>query len=67
MKNRKPMVRVLKNRWGNYVCFIGGRQDFFTGAEFDAQSWLDERMSSGMYDLSPSSDLKSTNIGGVAK
>jgi hypothetical protein len=55
---KKPTVRVAKNIWGNYRGYLAGKEEYMTGSEHDAQVWLDEKMASGLYALSPSSYLK---------
>lgn len=54
----KPTIRVVRNIWGNYVCYVGKERDRTTEEEFVAQQWLNDKMKEGAYKVSPTSELK---------
>lgn len=55
-------VKVHKNIWGNFGCFIGAQkvQDF--GAKYDATDWLSDRLATGQHRLSPKSHITMADI-----
>lgn len=60
--NMKSKIRVRKNIWGNYVCYIGNERHIDFGREWDATAWLWGRLETGEFELSGKSDITSSDV-----
>jgi|GEM_PF-4124458 len=58
----KRKIKVMKNIWGNYVCFIGSARVIDFGVEWDARDWLSEQLESGEFVLSAKSDISMGDV-----
>lgn len=52
----KSIVKVKRNQWGNYVCYIGRERDMDYGKEVDSVDWLSDKLDAGHL-ISKASDI----------
>lgn len=59
---KKHSIKVVRNVWGNYVCFIGTFNYGSFSEEFDAKMWLAQKLITGNYVVSKKSDIKQQDV-----
>jgi hypothetical protein len=47
MTSNKPAARVIRNIWGNHICFLGRDRVAEYGGLFDAKFWLATKIKAG--------------------
>lgn len=55
-------IRVKKNIWGNYACFVGSMKDCDFGTSYDAANWLSEMAEKLGASISPKSDITAQDL-----
>lgn len=54
-------VKVVRNIWGNFMCYVGAVVEDKKGEEFDAKEWLMDKVDAG-YPLSAKSEISAEAI-----
>jgi len=55
-------IRIKKNRWGNYMCFIGTEKVIDFGNDWCATDWLSTTLEVGDFRLSDKSDITQDDV-----